>query len=319
MTVINTNSASNITQNALRINQRNMETAMQRLSTGKRINSGSDDPAGISISARMESASRASRTSVRNVMDAISMLQTITAAGTTIKDILLRMGELAQQATSGTNNVDDLLALDSEYNALGLEWQRIAQQTQWNIAAGQNGRMQTGTDTILYYGGQASTLILNTWLPTAFNATATIRRDNIGAAELTAQNTGTVNTVQAATEAFNFARSRTNVYNVNNSRADSHIQSSVAAQGQIVLIARALNGAAAELSLMGSYVNSLNHASDNETAVANGMEVSRSRIEDADYAVETTELSRTQIIAQAATAMLAQANAAKQTVMALLQ
>jgi flagellin len=319
MTVINTNSASNITQNALRINQRNMETAMQRLSTGKRINSGSDDPAGISISARMESASRASRTSVRNVMDAISMLQTITAAGTTIKDILLRMGELAQQATSGTNNVDDLLALDSEYNALGLEWQRIAQQTQWNIAAGQNGRMQTGTDTILYYGGAVNTLILNNWLPTGFNATATTRRDNISAALIVAPVTGTINAVQGATEAFQFTRNRTNVYTVNNSRSDSHIQSSVAAQGQIVLVARALNGASSELSLMGSYVNSLNHASDNETAVANGMEVSRSRIEDADYAIETTELSRTQIIAQAATAMLAQANAAKQTVMALLQ
>ena len=319
MTVINTNSASNITQNALRINQRNMETAMQRLSTGKRINSGSDDPAGISISARMESAARASRTSVRNVMDAISMLQTITAAGTTIKDILLRMGELAQQATSGTNNVDDLLALDSEYNALGLEWQRIAQQTQWNIAAGQNGRMQTGTDTALYYGGAVNTLVLNNWLPTGFNATATTRRDNISAALIVAPATADVNAVQGATEAFQFTRNRANVYTVNNSRSDSHIQSSVAAQGQIVLIARALNGAAAELSLMGSYVNSLNHASDNETAVANGMEVSRSRIEDADYAIETTELSRTQIIAQAATAMLAQANAAKQTVMALLQ
>jgi len=296
-----------------------METAMQRLSTGKRINSGSDDPAGISISARMESASRASRTSVRNVMDAISMLQTITAAGTTIKDILLRMGELAQQATSGTNNVDDLLALDSEYNALGLEWQRIAQQTQWNIAAGQNGRMQTGTDTILYYGGAVNTLILNNWLPTGFNATATTRRDNISAALIVAPVTADLNAVQGATEAFQFTRNRTNVYTVNNSRSDSHIQSSVAAQGQIVLVARALNGASSELSLMGSYVNSLNHASDNETAVANGMEVSRSRIEDADYAIETTELSRTQIIAQAATAMLAQANAAKQTVMALLQ
>ena len=136
MTVLNTNIPSLIAQNAMLMNSRSMNQAMERLSTGKRINSGSDDPAGLGVAARLEAAARADRQGVRNANDAISMLQTYAAAGDNILSMVIRMKELATQAATDTLRVDDRLALDSEYNQLGLEWTRIAANTRWNGFAG---------------------------------------------------------------------------------------------------------------------------------------------------------------------------------------
>ena len=118
------------------MNSRAMNQSMERLSTGKRINSGADDPAGLAVATRLEAAARADRQGVRNANDAISMLQTYAAAGDNILSMVMRMKELATQAASDTLRVDDRLALDSEYNQLGLEWTRIAANTRWNGFAG---------------------------------------------------------------------------------------------------------------------------------------------------------------------------------------
>ena len=118
MTVINTNTAANITANALTKNERAMSQAMERLSTGQRINSAGDDAAGLAISSRMTSQLNGLNMAVRNANDAISMIQTADGAMIEVTSMLHRMRELALQASSGTMSTTDQAALDVEFQAL---------------------------------------------------------------------------------------------------------------------------------------------------------------------------------------------------------
>ena len=132
MTVINTNVAANITANALTKNERAMSQAMERLSTGQRINSASDDAAGLAISSRMTSQINGLNMAVRNANDAISLVQTADGAYIEATNMMQRMRELAVQATTGTLSSTDRLALDAEYQALNDQILEIAGNTQWN-------------------------------------------------------------------------------------------------------------------------------------------------------------------------------------------
>ncbi|MBM3398651.1 MAG: hypothetical protein FJY28_08455, partial [Betaproteobacteria bacterium] len=132
MSVINTNFKSLITQNNLTVNNRNLSEAMEKLSTGKRINSASDDAAGLAISNKMTAQIRGLNQSVRNANDGISMIQTAEGALTEVTNMLQRMRELAVQSASDTNTSSDRFALDLEYQQLGREISRIATNTQWN-------------------------------------------------------------------------------------------------------------------------------------------------------------------------------------------
>ena len=314
MTVLNTNIPSMVAHNAMTLNSRSMSQAMERLSTGKRINSGADDPAGVAVAARLQAAARADRQGVRNAMDAISMLQTYGTAGSNILDMVIRMKELAVQGSSDTLTVDDRLALDSEYNQLGLEWTRIAANTRWNSFAGMSSF--NNSFNIRLDGGAAAgatvTLTLREWSPDH----ATANQNVTGAPAAAADDNNA-----AATQAFNFTRNLNNLAAtpVGNARSVDHIQSRAAATAAVTKLDTAITGMSREIAQNGAYINRLERASDNLTNVATALEKSQSQFEDADYAAETTELARTQIIAQAATAMLAQANAAPQTVLALLQ
>ncbi len=132
MSVINTNFKSLITQNNLTVNNRNLSEAMEKLSTGKRINSASDDAAGLAISNKMTAQIRGLNQSVRNANDGISMIQTAEGALTEVTNMLQRMRELAVQSANDTNTSSDRYALDLEYQQLGREISRIATNTQWN-------------------------------------------------------------------------------------------------------------------------------------------------------------------------------------------
>ena len=132
MTVINTNVAATITANALTKNERAMSQAMERLSTGLRINSAGDDAAGLAISSRMTSQIKGLDQAVRNANDAISMVQTADGALIEITNMLQRMKELAVQAASGTNSATDRDALNVEFAALIAAVEDIADDTQWN-------------------------------------------------------------------------------------------------------------------------------------------------------------------------------------------
>ena len=132
MTVINTNNAASITANALTKNERAMSQAMERLSTGQRINSAGDDAAGLAISSRMTSQINGLNMAVRNANDAISMVTTEDGALVEVTNMLQRMRELAVQAASGTMSTTDRAALHVEFKNLSGQIQNIGSNTQWN-------------------------------------------------------------------------------------------------------------------------------------------------------------------------------------------
>ena len=132
MTVINTNTAATLTANALTKNERAMSQTMERLSTGSRINSASDDAAGLAISSKMTSQINGLNMAVRNTNDAISMVSTAEGAYVEVTGMLQRMRELAVQSSTATNTSTDRAALDLEYQALSDEIQRVSSNTQWN-------------------------------------------------------------------------------------------------------------------------------------------------------------------------------------------
>jgi flagellin len=294
---------------------------MERLSTGSRINSAKDDAAGLAIADRMSAQVSGLNMAVRNANDAISMLQTIEGATKEITNMLGRMRELAVQSASGTYTDTDRDALNLEFGALMDEITRIAQNTEWNgqavlrgnvaVTAENNGSTndvaETHTIQLGSSSGQTMALTINTWVPTT-----------------TADNSETVVNAALATDgavdAYGTAALYANAGDTD-TVASTRIGIDTVAEAGIAItnLDLAINGAAAERAKYGSYMSRLQHASDNLANIATNTSASLSQIADADYAVETTELARTQIISQASTAMLAQANQVKQTVLALLQ
>ena len=291
MSIINTNVSATLASNAIVRNDRAMTTAMERLSTGLRINSAADDAAGLAVSARMRSQVSGLEQAARNSNDAISMLQVAEGAYREVSSILARMKELAVQSNSGTYSASDRTALDLEFNSLRDEITRITDNTKWNGSALMMGSSGGATNTVsLQVGdgsGQTLALVFKDW---------SVDYDN----------------VSTSTGAYGNTTTALNAAGVG-------VDSSSNATTTMVAIDKAIEAGSAELSKYGSYINRLQHAQDNLINVAQNTDASRSRIEDADYAAETSELARTQIIAQAGTAMLAQANQIKQTVLALLQ
>ena len=281
MTVINTNISANIARDAIGRNDRAMATSMERLSTGLRINSAKDDAAGLAISNRMAGQISGLNMAARNANDAMSMVQTIEGASKEIGSMLVRMRELAVQSASGTYSDTDRAALDSEYQALETEIGRIQANTQWNgQALMTNATAGTANTVDIQIGASASQTMTLTFKDWGVDhASAAIGVDITG----------------------------------------EDITSASNATSAITALDTAINGATAEQAKYGAYISRLQYAADNLSNVATNTDQSRSRIQDADYAVETTALARTQIIAQASTAMLAQANQVKQTVLALLQ
>jgi len=323
MTVINTNTSSMVARDAINRNDRAMSQAMERLSTGSRINSAKDDAAGLAIADRMSAQVSGLNMAVRNANDAISMLQTIEGATKEITNMLGRMRELAVQSASGTYTDNDRDALNLEFGALMDEITRIAQNTEWNGQAVLKGNVDAAaplqsngsTDDVaethkIQLGsssGQTMDLTINTWVPTT-----------------TADNDATVVTGDLTTNGSNDAYGTAVLYvNEANENTPATVRIGIdtvdEATTAITNLDKAINGAAAERAKYGAYMSRLQHASDNLANIATNTSASLSQIADADYAVETTELARTQIISQASTAMLAQANQVKQTVLALLQ
>ena len=287
MTVINTNISANIARDAIGRNDRAMATSMERLSTGLRINSAKDDAAGLAIANRMAGQISGLNMAKRNANDAISMVQTVEGATKEIGSMLVRMRELAVQSASGTYSSDDRAALNLEFIELGKEITRIQEKTTWN-----------GIDLLDQELVSSAIVPIKIQLGSSQGQTMDL--------EFKDWSTGLTGGVYGA-NAIDTETPSIQINDVTN------------AGTAITKLDTAINGVTSEQAKYGAYLSRLQYASDNIANVATNLDQSRSRIQDADYAIETTELARTQIIAQASTAMLAQANQVKQTVLALLQ
>ena len=392
MAVINTNIAAMRTTNALMRNERAMNTTMERLSTGKQINSAKDDAAGLAVSSRMTAQIKGVLQSVNNASDAIGMVQTADGAPIEIGNMMQRMRELAIQASNGTVTSTDQSSLNLEFVALRTEIERIANNTQWNgenILSGTAGTSSNGTAVFQVGANSLQTMSvgfgdwnLNPATETA--GVAAIYNAAITDAEVAAftgnfvisdgQNTVTIDLGTAGSVATTAAGLATLIENdgsltrltvTNNSTtslvltyADAEvvtvpptisaagvaetitvttagvtatsnvygtdlsaiaIDTDTGANSAIASLDTALNGINAQRAVFGAGMNRLEYAIDNLTNVSENAMASRSRIEDADYAAETSELARTQIIQQAGTAMLTQANQQSQNVLSLLK
>ena len=289
MDVVNTNIAASIAQAELARNERALGKAMEQLSTGKKINSASDNAAGLAISTRMTSQIRGLDQSIRNAFDAVSMVQTAEGALDEITAMLQRMRELALQSGSGTTDASDRSYLNSEFVALRHEIDRISENTEWNgrpILSGNAGASSAGgLSTVAYQVGMDAA------------QTITVAFGNFSDATGGKMNALASKTLSAVS-------------------IGSGLKVASASIGQLDLAMTAVSNQRASF---GAIQNRLVHAIDNLTNVVTNAEVTRSRIMDTDYAESTSELARTQIIQQAGTAMLAQANQLPSTVLQLLQ
>jgi flagellin len=289
MASINTNVAAQISANALAKNDRAMTQSMQRLATGTRINSAADDAAGLAVASKLSSQITGLGQAVRNGNDAIAVLQTADGAMIEVGNMLQRMRELAVQGGNGTLSSTDLTALNTEFAALQTEIERIADNTQWNGdnlldgSAGTNGLM---TFQVGYEANQTITV-----------------------------NLGDLQTDGDAAYSAGIAAG-----GIFTNDIDSIVINTVAdANTSLTALDVSIAGLDAKRSVIGSALNTLEFAVDSLSNAKQNAQAARSRIADTDYATETTELARTQIIAQAATAMLSQANQQSLSVMALLK
>jgi len=290
MATINTNVAAQVAANALAKNDRAMTQTMERLATGKRINSASDDAAGLAIASKLTSQVTGLNQAVRNGNDAISMLQTADGAMIEVSNMLQRMRELSVQGGNGTLSTTDRAALNTEFVALRTEIERIADNTQWN---GEN----------LLDGSAGSFGLLTFQVGYEADQTITV---NVGDLELAA---GAVD-YTAGTSAGGILGADLSAIT---------ITTVALSNTQVTALDVAIAGLDAKRSGIGATLNTLEFSVDSLANASQNASASRSRIADADYATETTELARTQIIAQAATAMLSQANQQSQSVLALLK
>jgi flagellin len=394
MSVINTNVSAILTQNSLVKNERAMSGAMEQLSTGKRINSSADDAAGLSIASRMTAQINGLNQAVRNGNDAISLVQTADGALIEVTSMLQRMRTLAVQSASDSNTTADRTALNTEFELLRTEINRIGTNTQWNgeNVLDQSHSSSTGTYkfqvgansdqtvdlTIDNYttsgAGGTAAAVTSTAAGSAFGATAaahvstltltgtplegdkiavsvadksivyTVTAANV-AGSTAATDLGNIATaiktalgtiagvstpvVAASAGTITFTASSTafgsNTFEIGSSKgnlggiATSDIKTLAASNTSIAALDTAIAAVNTGRSKMGATINVLQYAVDNLANVSLNATASRSRVEDTDYSSVTTELARTQIIAQAATAMLAQANQIPQTVLSLLK
>ena len=274
MTVINTNVSALRAQNSSRVANKMQATAMERLSSGKRINSAKDDAAGLAVATRIQAASRGFTQAICNANDGISLAQTADSAAGGISDILVRMRDLAMQASNGTLSDADRTLVQKEVTALVSQIGDIVTQTTFN-----GNNLLDGTD---------GPFDIQTGINLNEKVTITIGNLAAGAGGLVGVDTLTVATAGGATAA-------------------------------LATLDTAIDKVAGERANLGAQQNRLEAAVDNLTSRVTNLDESRSRIEDADFSAESTKLAAAGILAQASTAMLAQANQSAQGVMNLLR
>ena len=274
MTVINSNLSALRASNASTIAQASLSTAMQRLSTGKRINSARDDAAGLAISASMTSQVAGMNQGIRNANDGISMAQTAEGALDEVTNNLQRMRELEVQKSNGTYSTTDIDNITAEQNALATQITNVLKNTKFNGKA-------------LFDGTAGTTGVVS--IQAGANTSDQINMDLGGNLLTTDGVEGVLSGTPPVAIAASLEDYDTAIANVVNRR-----------------------------SSLGATQNQLQSAVNNLTSNATNLSDARSRIEDTDYSAETTALAKAQILSQASTAMLSQANQSTQSVLKLL-
>jgi flagellin len=383
MTVINSNSAAMLTANSINRNDREMTSTMERLSTGKRINSAGDDAAGLAIATKMTSQIRGLDQAGRNANNATSMVQLADGASEQVSNILQRMREIVVQAADGSNSDSDISVLNVEFKEAASEVDRIVDSTEFNGKKLLDGSAGGANSTVTFQIGANASQNLSVDFSdfnlnaggTAVAATVTTAGSTVAAGvltyalDVTAQTAGDVlkigdvsyevtgseadnadlvaalnASVDSSLSQFTFTGTTTVIATADTPATTGTVTTSTLDNIKVVTgpmeanlssfsttgmgsdfnatltnIDNAINGVANQRATFGATMNRLEYAVDNLASASLATATARGRIEDANYATETTALARSQIIAQAGTAMLAQANQKSQSVLSLLQ
>ena len=292
--VVNTNVASMNAQRSLMHSSRELQTAMERLSTGKKINSAADDAAGFAIAESMTAQIRGLSMAAKNASDGLSLLKVVENATNDVTDMLQRIRELAVQAKSGTNSSNDVGNLQLEADALMDEITRVSDNTTFNgvtyigsgagevsIQVGYNDNDSIGITT---YSVSATALGLRS------EGTPEVPEEQDGDGNITTQ-------YAAAVPASNL---------------------DITSDDALDTISDAINTVGGYKAEWGAGQNRLEYTVSNLMNVVEFTSAARSRIQDADFAVETARLAKSQVLQQTGTAMLAQANASPQLAISLI-
>ena len=274
--VVNTNISSLHAARVLSQNRTDLESAMARLASGKRLNSASDDAAAASVAAKMKADIRSTDVAVRNINDGISLFQTVDGASSEVENILIRMRELAVQMTNGTYSDGDRVNANKEFVALTAEIERIATKSAFNRVA--------------FAGGTVTGIKIQS-----------------GAAEDDNLSTSALTLPDLRTNASSLAVSGV------------AISSATAAAAAVTTVDAAIVKVAGFRADTGATINRLGFALSNAQNVSQRLQEALSGLQDADYAAESAALARGMVLAQAGSAMLAQANQAPQYVLTLLR
>jgi flagellin len=276
MTVINTNVAALRASNASAKADASLQTALERLSTGKRINSAKDDAAGLAISSKMTAEIRGLTAAARNANDGISLAQTAEGAMGEVGNIVQRIRELAVQGANGTLTTADRTGIQAEVTQLTSQITSIVSSTKFNGTALLGGGT-AGTDFTIQTGNTATD-------------TVTVNVKGMALADL---GLSTMATFADATGA--------------------------GASAALTILDSAINTISSARATLGGTQSRLEATVSNLNSTITNMTEARSRIEDADFSSETTALAKSQILSQASTAMLAQANQSQQNVLSLIR
>ena len=310
MTIVNYNVAAQRAATTMTRNDRAMNTAMERLSTGVKLNSAEDGPATIGVYKGLQVQALSTRAGIDNINNAISYMQTVDDAGASIESILMRMKEIAVQAQTSTTDADQRTALSLEYLALGRQWDRIVADTKWNGV-----QVMTGTDLDIGVGsGTHLDIAIDDWASAAYVGDG--GGGNTAAADVA---TGAATTAAASSAGAAFDFSTANIAYEDFTTGASDAADIALALLQMNKVTTALENIGKSRAELGAHINAMKASADSMSDLADRYESNASAIGDANYAAESAKLATAQIVSQAATAMLAQANAQKNTVLALLK
>ena len=302
--VVNTNVASMNAQRSLMHSGRELQTAMERLSTGKKINSAADDAAGFAIAESMTAQIRGLSMAAKNASDALGLLKVVENATNDVTDMLQRIRELAVQAQSGTNSTGDVANLQQEANALIDEIGRVSEDTKYNGVAYIGSENGSKNIQVGYNDGDSITI-----------TTYDIGADKLGAFVADAEN---VDSDSSTSQVLVALKDGSTYLDISQTEAAAVSGSSNRRPGSLEVITGAIEQLAGYKAEWGAGQNRLQYTVSNLMNVVEFTTAARSRIQDADFAVEAARLAKSQVLQQTGTAMLAQANASPQLAISLL-
>jgi len=315
MAVINTNTLSLMTQNNLTKSQSSLGTSIERLSSGLRINSAKDDAAGQAIANRFTSNINGLSVAARNANDGISLAQTAEGALSEINNNLQRVRDLTVQAQNSSNSASDIDSIQSEVNQRLAEIDRVTKQTDFNGTKVLN----TGSDATKTYSFQvgakdAEKISISVGASSGWDLYQTSGTPNANNGGTYVPTGATMSDAAGVTGTRKVAASGFDVLS-----AVATDATGTATDGPLVKIDNALKAVDTQRSLLGASQNRFESTITNLNNTTSNLSAARSRIQDSDYATEVSNMSRAQILQQAGTSVLAQANQVPQTMLSLLR